>query len=366
MSNSSKTVRVGVVGCGRVAQRRHLPILTTLPGVEVAAVADLNAETLGSVADRYGVERRYPEALALVEDTSLDAVLVCTPPREHYEVALAALENGRHVFVEAPLALSVAHCDRLVFEASRSGVVAAVGMNLRQHPMIERAIRWVRDGRIGQIQAISTTFTTPSRGQRADVFPEWRRPTVLDGSVFSECAVEFFDAWRLLTGADIEEVSVRCTKRGGPVSLTATMANSIVVGAVFSEYSGDTSEIRLIGRDGTLGLFHYRYNGFDYCPPLVAHGSSRQLLRRAAESLRALPRGLRLARAGGEYAETFRTQLQAFVEAVRGGDASLASLDDGRHATTAMLAAFRSMEDERPVALSEVFDRPRPGPSKAA
>jgi predicted dehydrogenase len=282
-------------------------------------------------------------------------VIVSTPPAAHFEHASAVLERGRHVFIEAPMALSVEHCDRLVAQASRSRVIATVGLNLRHHPMIQRAKRCVRDGWIGPVQAISSTFTTPSRGQRTDVFPAWRKPEVLDGSVFSECAVEFFDAWRDLTGAEIDEISVHCSSKGGPVSLSATMGGSIAVGAVFSEYSGDTSEMRLMGRDGTLGLSHYRFNGFDYCPPLVAHGSPRQILRRALESVRALPRGLRLASGGGEYAETFRTQLCSFVDAIRGGASPRISLEDGRAAAAATLAAFRSMEEGRAVALSEIL-----------
>lgn len=356
MTPVPSTLRIGVAGCGRIAQRRHLPMLRALRGVEIAALADTDTEALHTVAERYGVSRRFRDGPALAEAPGLDAVLVCTPPGEHCATALAALEAGRHLFVESPMALAIEDCDRLVEAAARAGVVATVGMNLRYHPMVPRAARDVEQGRIGRLQAISTTFTTPSRGRRGDVFPAWRQPEALEGCVFTECAVEFFDTWRVLGGADLEEVSVCCSAPGGPVSLTAKLGGSTVVGAVFSEYSGDTSEIRLVGNDGTIGLFHYRFDGYEYCPPLVAHGSLRQGLRRGAESLRALPRGIRLAFGGGEYAETFRAQLRSFVDAIRGRSVSLSSLEDGRQAAAAVLAAFRSVEEGRAVALAEVFE----------
>ena len=321
-----------------------------MPDVEIAALADSNPDCLQSIADQFGVKGRYESHLALVDDDSLDAIVVSTPPSQHFEHAGAALQRGRHVLVEAPLALSAEHCDQLVALASRSDVVATVGTNLRHHPMIERAGRCVREGWIGPVQAISATFTTPSRGQRGDVFPAWRQPDTLEGCVFTECAVQHFDAWRDLVDASLDEISVQCASEGGPTSLSATMGGSIVVGAVFSEYSGDHCEIRLLGRDGALTLSLYRFNGFDYCASLVPQGSPRQYLRAAVESLRALPRGLRIASAGGEYTETFKRQLRVFINAIRAGTAPVVSFEDGSASARAALAAFESMRSGRRVA----------------
>jgi len=351
-------MKIGIIGCGRIAQLRHLPILSRTKNVHIAALADTNQEQLSRVADQYGVSRRYDNHIAILDDKEIDAVLVCTPPAEHFAHATAVLESGRHLYGDAPLALSVTDCHSLVELGDRTHCVATVGMNLRHHRLIQRAKQCIRDGWIGPVQAISATFTTPSRGNRADKFPAWRKPDSIDGSVLMEGAIHHFDAWRDLTGADFKSVSVQCPVAGGPVSLSATMSTAasannqgaIVVGAVFSEYAGDNSEIRVMGRDGTITLSLYRYNGFDYCPALVSHGSTRQHLRKVTESIRSLPSGLRTLDKG-EYGHTFELQLEAFLNAIRsGGDAAI-SLEDGAAAAAAALAAIRSIDTQQRVEL---------------
>lgn len=350
--NSSNPVKVGVIGCGRIAQQRHLPILRRLDNVQIVAVADTDPKKLSFAADRYGVDRRYEDYRALIDDPSIDAVAVCTPPAEHFIQANAVLASSRHLFLETPTALSAGDCDSLIEMATKSTAIATVASNLRYHPFVERARKCIQDGLLGPVQAISATFTTPSRGYRSDKLPEWRNPEILDGGVLSEGALHHFDVWRTLTASDFTEISVQCCSIGGPVSLSATMGSSIVVGAVFSEYAGDNNEIRVMGRDGTLTLSFYRYNGFDYCPAPAAHGSLKQHLRFIAESITALPRGLRASRQGGDFGRSFELQWQAFIHSVRHGDTPRVSLTDGRAALQTVLAAVESMATQRPVRLS--------------
>jgi predicted dehydrogenase len=110
----------------------------------------------------------------------------------------------------------------------------------------------------------------------------------------------------------------------------------------------------VMGRDGTISLSLYRYNGFDYCPALVSHGSTRQHLSKVTESIRSLPSGLRTLDKG-EYGHTFELQLEAFLDAIRSdGDAAI-SLEDGAAATTAALAAIRSIDTQKRVGLDSIF-----------
>lgn len=349
MENGSE-LRLGMIGCGRIAQKRHLPILNRMRGVKLAAIADTDPETLSLVAERYQAPRCYDNHLALLQDDAIDAVMVCTPPASHYAHSRDVLESGRHLYVDSPLALSVQDCESLSALGERSGRVATVGMNLRYHSLVQRARQRIRSGLLGPVQAITATFSTPSRGKRGDVFPDWREPKTVDGSVFGESALQHFDTWRALTDADFSEISVQCSQVGGPVSITARMQHSendsslpIVVAAVFSEYSGDNSEIRLIGREGTISLSLYRYDGFSFCPALEPQGSVGQHLRALKESIRSIPQGVSNIRNGGEYAITFKRQLEAFVEACRGGEPPLVSIGDGKAAALASLAAFQSM-----------------------
>ena len=354
-------MNIGIIGCGRIAQLRHLPFLSRAKNVCIAALADIDRERLSRVADRFGINRCYNDHIALLDDQEIDAVLVCTPPAEHFAHASAVLKSGRHMFVDAPLALSVEDCNSLVELGLRTNCVATVGMNLRHHRLIQRAKHCIKDGWIGPVQAISATFTTPSRANRADKFPAWRQPQNIDGSVFMEGAIHHFDAWRDLTNAEFTSISVQSPIAGGTVSMSATMnaaerANNqraIVVGAVFSEYAGDNSEVRVMGRDGTITLSLYRYNGFDYCPALASHGSAKQHMHKVIESIRSLPAGFRTLGAG-EYGRTFELQLEAFLHAIRSNGDAIISLEDGAAATSAALAAIRSIDIQKRVELFSI------------
>ena len=104
-------VRIGLVGCGFAAEHRHLPTLMHLPDLSVAAVCDVDETARSRVGERFGIARRHASAHELAADPSVEAVAVCVPTGAHVEVALAAIEAGKHVFVEKPIALSLDDAD---------------------------------------------------------------------------------------------------------------------------------------------------------------------------------------------------------------------------------------------------------------
>lgn len=361
---SADDLGIGVIGCGRIAQARHLPVLHKLRGVRLAALADSDPVVLAEMSRRYPAAHAYDTHQALLQNPDVHAVLVCTPPQDHFVPARDVLMSGRHLYVDSPLAVSVEQCNELVTLASRAGRVATVGLNLRQHSQVRRARHDIVAGRIGTLQAISSIFTTPSRGLRGDVFPAWRQPASVEGNVFGESSIQHFDIWRLLTGAEFSEVSVQCPVMGGPVAVTArlqqTQADStapVAATAVFSEYSGNHNEIRVIGSHGTLCLSLYQYNGYRYFPALGSPGSARAHLAGAWESIRSLPQGLANLAHQGEYGATFERQLEVFAAACRGGKQRIVTLEDGRAATVAALAAYQSMASGQAIALDAGVDQ---------
>lgn len=136
----SERVRVGVVGCGLVAQVMHLPYLRELSDLfEVVAVCDISPTRVEAVGAAYGVSHRSTAWEDLVAEP-LDAILVLTNGN-HVPIASAAVRAGRHVFVEKPLCLSVAEGRGLVREADAAGVRLMVGYMKRYDPAYERLAR---------------------------------------------------------------------------------------------------------------------------------------------------------------------------------------------------------------------------------
>src|SRR5262249_30317970 len=98
---------VGIIGCGYGAENLHLPVLASLPGLRVVALADVDAERLRRVGDRFSVHRRYHDYETLLRDAEVDAVAVCAPPAAHTDITLAVLDAGQHVLVEKPRRLGL-------------------------------------------------------------------------------------------------------------------------------------------------------------------------------------------------------------------------------------------------------------------
>jgi predicted dehydrogenase len=133
----AERTRVGLVGCGLIAQVMHLPYLAELHDrYEIAALCDVSPELVAACAQRYGVERTFTRWQDLVQ-APLDAVMVLTSG-SHAPIATAAAEAGRHVFVEKPLCLSVAEGRELLAVAERAGVRLMVGTMKRYDPAYER------------------------------------------------------------------------------------------------------------------------------------------------------------------------------------------------------------------------------------
>jgi predicted dehydrogenase len=143
MERSTRRLRVGVVGCGAIAQVMHLPHLRALSDrFQIAALCDLSPSLVGLVGDAFGVRRRFTRWEDLLEEP-LDAVLVLTSG-DHAPVSIAAAEAGRHVFVEKPMCLSPDDGRRMIDAAGSAGVRLMVGYMKRHDPAYERLAEEVR------------------------------------------------------------------------------------------------------------------------------------------------------------------------------------------------------------------------------
>ncbi len=134
---AEKRLRVGLVGCGLIAQVMHLHYLRELADrFEVAAICDLSRTVLDRVGTEYGIARRFTDWRALLEGP-VDAVMVLTSG-SHEPLAVAAAEAGRHLFIEKPIALSEDEGRRIIAAGRKAGVRVMVGYMKRYDPAVER------------------------------------------------------------------------------------------------------------------------------------------------------------------------------------------------------------------------------------
>ncbi|CDX53074.1 Oxidoreductase domain protein [Mesorhizobium plurifarium] len=122
---TKKSIGVGVIGCGEIAQIMHLPILKELPGLHIAALCDLSRKVVDRLGDEYGGVARYTDHRQLLADAGVDAVVICT--YEHASIVDAAIAAGKHFIVEKPLGFTPQEAKPLVRRLEASGLVGMVG-----------------------------------------------------------------------------------------------------------------------------------------------------------------------------------------------------------------------------------------------
>ncbi|MBA3893184.1 MAG: Gfo/Idh/MocA family oxidoreductase [Gemmatimonadales bacterium] len=349
----SGPLRVGFAGCGFVTRNRHLPTLRRVKEIEVAALADLDPAALSEVADRYGVSRRHGSAESLVRDSEVEAVAVCVPVGAHVEVALAALEAGKHVFLEKPLALHLEDADRLVARAADFSSRVMVGFNLRWHRNLRAARQIVASGALGRIQSLSTVFSDPVLSRTG--LPAWRSSRAAGGGVLLDKLVHHFDLWRFLLADEVKEVfTLSHSGRGDDdtVSVTARMAGGTLVTTLGMDDAFMKHEVTIYGERGGVHVDCYRFDGLRRYGVSDMPGAPRTRLRHFAAMLRESRASLAAIRRGGDFDASYDGEWRHFVESIRSGRPPECGLADGRAAMQISLAADRSRSLGEPVSIA--------------
>ncbi|CAM2812844.1 Gfo/Idh/MocA family oxidoreductase [Paenibacillus sediminis] len=120
---STKQLKVAIIGCGGIAVGKHLPSLSKLPQVEITAFCDIDEQRARDAADKFGSKdaKVYTDYRELLLDQSIDVVHICTPNNEHADAAVAALEAGKHVMCEKPMAKTSEQAKQMLDAAKRTG-----------------------------------------------------------------------------------------------------------------------------------------------------------------------------------------------------------------------------------------------------
>ena len=149
----STTYRIGIIGCGGIANGKHMPALKNQANVEMVAFCDIVLERAQQAAAAFGTPdaKVYEDYRELLNDSSIDIVHVCTPNDSHAEISIAALESDKHVMCEKPMAKTAADARRMVEAAKRTGKKLTIGYQNRFRSDSQYLKRLCADGELGEI-----------------------------------------------------------------------------------------------------------------------------------------------------------------------------------------------------------------------
>ena len=148
-----KKLKVGIIGCGGIANGKHMPNLAKIPEVELVAFCDIIVERAQNAAQKYGIEgaKVYTDYRELLADKSIDVVHVLTPNKWHSEITIAALEADKHVMCEKPMAINAAEAMKMYKAWQKSNKKLSFGYQYRCLPIPSYSKQLVEAGELGEI-----------------------------------------------------------------------------------------------------------------------------------------------------------------------------------------------------------------------
>jgi UDP-N-acetylglucosamine 3-dehydrogenase len=154
-------LRIGVIGLGWFGEI-HCEAIIGIPNLELAALCTRTESRLDDLSRKFAVKTTYTDYTKLLADPNIDAVSIVTMWDQHTEPAIAALEAGKHVFLEKPMASTVADCRKIIAAATRSKGILQVGHICRFNPRYRAARQAIAEGRIGKIVSLASRRNIPA------------------------------------------------------------------------------------------------------------------------------------------------------------------------------------------------------------
>jgi scyllo-inositol 2-dehydrogenase (NAD+) len=333
---------IGVVGVGAMGQRHAENIRRLIPEARLIAVADSDLARARQVAAELEIEHYYDTVEALVERQDIQAIVIATPAKFHGSAIVACARNGKHIFCEKPLTLTVEEADAVLGVTAKAGVRLQPGHVRRYDPAYARAKQRIEAGEIGE----PVLFKSLGRDQSPP--PVSYFESGANGMFFQDSTVHEFDLGRWMMQDEIAELHAY-----GAVLVFPELAR-------FNDI--DTAIVNMKFSRGTLGAvesYMQAVYGYDIRTEIV--GSKGSILigyfQQTAE--------LVLTAAGTRtdivdhflvrFADGYLEEMRDFVRSILTGRDPRVNGFDGRQAVAAAAAAERSYREGRPVSLAE-FD----------
>ncbi len=330
-------VKIGILGCGRIAQLVHLKILTSLPQAELVAFAesDLNARQL--------TQRIAPKALALadyrevLEIPEIEAVLICLPDAFHAEAAIAALEKRKHIYLEKPLARNREEGQSILTAWQRSGRIGMMGFNYRFNRLYQELKRRVQSGEIGPLRHARTVFSTNDKNRERQ--NPWKPSHVL-----LRLASHHIDLVRFIFDQEIEEVFAELEPQESShdsATLSLKLVNGLSVQSFFSTQAVEEDRVEIYGRYGKLWVD--RYASLDVEKEDASRQGARfKKIARFFQSLEHSPYLIEKQFSPGYHEPSYKKALIHFMDSIKNHAAGQPNLWEGYQSLAVVNAAEES------------------------
>ena len=264
-------LNIGVIGCGKIAQVRHIPEYAANENCTLTAFFSPNAKRAEDMAAKYG-GKVYASAEELFADPEIDAVSICAANYAHAELSIKALEAGKHVLCEKPMAVTIEDCEAMLAAAEKAGKRLMIGQNQRLAKAHLCAKELLEQGEIGKVVSFRSSFGhggpetwSISPGKDTWFFDKKRAAM----GAMADLGIHKTDLLRFLLGQDVVRTTARlCTldKRGPNDELIGVDDNAFCIyemsGGAFGTmtaswtyYGAEDNSTVLYGTEGIMRIY---------------------------------------------------------------------------------------------------------------
>ena len=314
-------INVGVIGVGAMGYN-HARVYSKLDEANLIAVSDVSERTLKKVSEKYNA-KSYSNYDDLLNDSEIQVVSVCVPTTHHHNVVMDAIEHGKHVLVEKPIAFTLEEAEEMIEVAHKKGVILGTGHVERFNPAVQKAKELIENDVIGDIVSASA--------KRVGPYP----PRIKDVGVTIDLAIHDLDVMYYLFGEEVKDVysSMGSILERSEyedhaeimVNFTGGMTGMLEVNWL-TPYK--RREISITGTDGIISV--------DYIDQSIdVHGKFAQDIQI-------------------EHKEPLGEELSSFLDAVKNNKKPVITGEDGYNALKMVIAANLSSKNNQPVSFEEI------------
>ena len=346
MTFRSTPLGVGLIGCGRIAEIAHVPILARLRAARLVAAADASTERRAWLAACAPDVQLHATWEGLLQDPKVEAVIVALPTALHAEAACAAFAAGKHVYCEKPLAAEFDDAKTVVRAWRSAGRLGMIGFNYRFNELYRRLRSQIAAGLIGEVVQIRSAFSTTS-----DVLTAWRETRRTGGGVLLDLAAHHIDLVRFVLGHEVVRVTarIRSVRHDNDTAvLDMELENGLSAQSFFTYGSIEENRVEVFGRAGKLSVDQYA--SLDVGMTRAHRGSADHVdtLRRGLSTLGRAGYAIRKRRAV-LHEPSYALAMAHFVSAARTGRFEGPDILDGYACAAVIEAAEESARQGRTV-----------------
>ncbi len=334
------TLRVGVIGAGRIGKVHARTLSSKVPGVEVTMLSDVVMDAAKQLASECGIGKVTGRYHDILESKDVDAVVICSSTDTHAQIIEEAANAGKHIFCEKPIALELAKIDKALDAVKKNNVTLMVGFN-RRYDLGNRKLREaVANGDIGTPEMCLINSRDPAPPPIAYV--------KVSGGLFLDMMIHDFDLSRFLLGDEPEEVYACGNCQVDPEIGKAGDVDTAMVVITFKKGAIchiDNSRRAVYGYDQRAEVFGSK--GHVFTKNMHDHNA---VLGNAAGYGEPPIYNFFMER----YMPAYEEEGRVFADCVRNGKTPPSSGYDGRISVLMGYAAMKSLKEKRPVKISEV------------